>query len=74
MLCCAFADFGFSRVISSTSHVHTKTFGTVTHQPPELLSSGLLTPAADVYGFAMVMWEVYMAQGLFKVSTKACAV
>jgi hypothetical protein len=38
----------------------------VTHQPPELLEKGLLTSSADVYSLGMLMWETYMAQGLYK--------
>lgn len=57
-------DFGFSRVLSK-SHT-TKTYGTVTHQPPELLSEGQLSPAVDVFAFGILMWEVYVADGVFK--------
>ena len=37
---------------------HTETVGTVTHQPPELLREGLLTPAADVWAFGVLLWSV----------------
>lgn len=30
----------------------------MTHMPPELLKSGKLAPAADMYAFGMVAWEV----------------
>ncbi|KAG1663765.1 hypothetical protein FOA52_011816 [Chlamydomonas sp. UWO 241] len=59
-------DFGFARVVHTQGHVHTKAYGTVTHQPPELLEKGLLTSSADVYSLGMLMWETYMAQGLYK--------
>ena len=38
----------------------------MTHQPPELLSEGLLSPTADVFAFGILMWEVYVADGVFK--------
>lgn len=44
------ADFGLSRRLENNC-VHTATFGTVTHMPPELLSHGTLTTAADVYSY-----------------------
>ncbi len=46
------ADFGLSRVMQSNA-VSTQSLGTVTHMPPELLTEGLLTPAADVYSFGV---------------------
>ncbi|GAX85073.1 hypothetical protein CEUSTIGMA_g12493.t1 [Chlamydomonas eustigma] len=58
-------DFGFSRVTPG-SHLLTKRYGTVTHQPPELLSGGVLSRAADVYAFGALMWETYTAESLFK--------
>lgn len=36
------------------SHLSTMRYGTVTHQPPELLVSGKLTPAADIYSFGIM--------------------
>ena len=44
------ADFGMSRRIKNKS-VHTVTYGTATHMPPELLMHGTLTTAVDVYAF-----------------------
>ena len=40
-------DLGLARVLGSTTN--TETFGTVSHQPPELLMDGMLTPAVDVW-------------------------
>ena len=31
-------------------------FGTVTHQPPERLAEGVLTPAADIYALGVLLW------------------
>ena len=33
---------------------------------PELLKEGKLTKAADVYSFAMMMWELFSATPLFR--------
>jgi len=53
------ADFGLSRALKDDeTHRSTRTTGTVTHMPPELLRSGKLMPAGDVYAFGMLMWEV----------------
>lgn len=30
------------------------------------MKEGKLTRAADVYSFAMMMWELWMGEGLFK--------
>ena len=37
------ADFGLSRILSAES-ISTGTYGTVTHMPPELLTTGEVTP------------------------------
>jgi mitogen-activated protein kinase kinase kinase 11 len=53
------SDFGLSRAMgSAVSHLSTNTVGTVTHMPPELLCSGQLRPAADVYSFGIMLWQV----------------
>ncbi|GBF92133.1 kinase [Raphidocelis subcapitata] len=54
------ADFGLSRMLKvGQTHRSTRTVGTVTHMPPELLRLGKLSPAGDVYAFAIIMWELY---------------
>ena len=40
--------------------------GTVSYCAPELLKEGKLTKAADVYSFAMIMWEIYSGTALFR--------
>ena len=40
--------------------------GTVSYCAPELLKEGKLTKAADVYSFAMMMWEMYSGTALFR--------
>lgn len=49
------SDFGLSRAMQSNqSHLSTRTTGTVTHMPPELLRDGKLCPAGDVYAFGIM--------------------
>lgn len=50
------ADFGLSRVQISTQQ--TKTYGTITHMPPELLEEEILSTAADVYSFGIILYEL----------------
>lgn len=40
--------------------------GTVSYCAPELLKEGKLTKAADVYSFAMMMWEICSGTMLFR--------
>lgn len=54
------ADFGLSRVVEAAS-VETKTYGTITHMPPELLLEGRLSKSADVYAFGVVLFELFTA-------------
>lgn len=50
-------DFGLSKLGSS---VHTsKTYGTVTYMPPELLLEGSMGPPGDVYAFGVILWEMW---------------
>ncbi len=51
------ADFGLSRVLSQEA-ISTGTFGTVTHMPPELLTTGRLSKKVDVYAFGVLLWEM----------------
>ncbi len=41
------------------SRIETTTYGTVTHMPPELLSDGKLSRAADVYSFGVILNEMF---------------
>mmetsp|Transcript_14760 Transcript_14760/g.44574 ORF Transcript_14760/g.44574 Transcript_14760/m.44574 type:complete len:866 (+) Transcript_14760:431-3028(+) len=56
---CKVADFGLSRGLDVASVLQTKTYGTVTHMPPELLTEGQLSKAADAYAFGTILWEMY---------------
>ncbi|KAL4452143.1 hypothetical protein ABPG75_007805 [Micractinium tetrahymenae] len=52
-------DFGLSRMLlESQTHVNTDSYGTVSHAAPELLSTGRLTKAADIYAFGLIMHEM----------------
>lgn len=65
-------DFGLSRVLDpAMTHVSTKSYGTLSYMPAEVLKDGRLTPAADVYSFAMMMWELFSSQPLFDGCTMA---
>ncbi len=55
------SDFGLSRVLEGES-CYTKTYGTVTHMPPELMLNGCLSKASDVYSFGVLLWELYTGQ------------
>lgn len=66
------ADFGLSRLLDPTmTHVSTKSYGTISYMPSEVLKDGRLTTAADVYSFALMMWETYASQALFEGQTMA---
>lgn len=48
-----------SRIVPvDKTHLSTMTWGTVTHQAPELLKEHRLTPAGDVYAFGVLLWEM----------------
>jgi serine/threonine protein kinase len=53
------ADFGLSRALGmGLSHLSTRTYGTVTHMAPELLASGHMRQASDVYSFGILSgWQ-----------------
>lgn len=40
------------------SHVSTKSFGTIPFMSPELLSSGRMSRANDVFSFGIIMWQM----------------
>lgn len=55
------ADFGLSRVCDE-AQIETKTYGTVTHMPPELLLDGKLSKSADVYAYGVLLYELFTAE------------
>lgn len=42
--------------------ISTGSYGTVTHMPPELLTTGRLSRSADTYAFGVLLWEMYTGQ------------
>ncbi|KAK9802666.1 hypothetical protein WJX73_002782 [Symbiochloris irregularis] len=56
------SDFGMSRAMEGGSSFHTKTFGTVTHMPPELLMEGKLSRATDTFAFGVLLWSLCTGQ------------
>jgi serine/threonine protein kinase/GAF domain-containing protein len=50
------ADFGLARA-AQQQVIKTRTYGTVTHQAPEVLMKGELSFAADVYSFGVLLWQ-----------------
>lgn len=61
------ADFGLSRELAmDVTHISTNTVGTLTHMPPELLMGRKLSPAADVYSFGIMLWEVVNGRSPFE--------
>ena len=52
------ADFGLSRYIHS-SQINTKTYGTITHMPPELLMEGRLSKSGDSYAFGCLLFSMF---------------
>ena len=42
--------------------MQTKTYGTVTHMPPELLLDGKLSKSADVYAYGVLLYELFTAE------------
>lgn len=44
----------------------TRTYGTVTHQPPELLLHGVLSRSVDVWAFGVMMWELFTGRRAFQ--------
>jgi hypothetical protein len=57
-------DFGFSQCLrAGQSHCSTAAAGTITHQAPEVLRSGHLSPAADIYAFGIIReWPVVLSK------------
>lgn len=61
------ADFGLSiKMDKGQTHVSGVHAGTLTHMAPEILMSGRISKAADVYAFGILMYETLTGQKAFK--------
>lgn len=53
------ADFGLAKTLEIRSKIQTRTYGTLTHMPPETLMQGTVSKAVDVYSFGVLLWQMY---------------
>ncbi|BDA44489.1 probable mitogen-activated protein kinase kinase kinase 11 at C-terminar half [Coccomyxa sp. Obi] len=60
--CAKVADFGLARDLGVVSRVETRTYGTLTHMAPEVLSCDIVSKGADVYSFGVMLWEMYCGE------------
>ncbi|KAK9916182.1 hypothetical protein WJX75_009766 [Coccomyxa subellipsoidea] len=60
--CAKVADFGLARDLGVVSRVETRTYGTLTHMAPEVLSADMVSKTTDVYSFGVILWEMYNGQ------------
>jgi serine/threonine protein kinase len=65
------SDFGLSRTVQGDDAIQTRTHGTVTHMPPELLMQGTMSKAVDVYSFGVICWEMLMGHRPFSGMTQS---
>ncbi|MEW5300051.1 MAG: hypothetical protein WDW36_003011 [Sanguina aurantia] len=52
------ADFGLARDLDVRTKIQTRTYGTLTHMPPETLSKGFISKATDIYSFGVLLWQM----------------
>lgn len=45
-------------MMAKEKQLKTFTYGTVSHMPPELLQEGIMSSAADVYSYGILLWEM----------------
>lgn len=53
---CKIVDFSIGQRLSPREMVDEMSLATMASMPPELLSSGLVSSATDVYSFGMILW------------------
>jgi serine/threonine protein kinase len=64
---CKVGDFGLCQILQcDLGEIQDSCYGTLTHAAPELVVDGLLTRAADVYSFAVIMLELVKGQRAWK--------
>ncbi len=66
------ADFGVAKA-NANSHVtrEGQLKGKLLYMAPEVFSADIVTQQADVYGLAVVLWEMLTGQPLFRAETEA---
>jgi hypothetical protein len=64
------SDFGLARALGGQDCA-TKTVGTISHMPPELLTSGVMAKGGDVYSFGVMLWELYTGKRAWGGSSQA---
>jgi serine/threonine protein kinase len=66
-VCCKLTDFGTSCTTTSKKKdlLLTKGVGTPAYMAPEVISSESYSKAADVYSYAMVLWEIWSGKSPF---------
>jgi len=61
--CMQVADFGLCLPLpDDRPSITSEQRGMLAYQPPELLESGAVSPAADCYAFGVLLWEMWTAQ------------
>uniref|UniRef100_A0A383W1M2 Protein kinase domain-containing protein n=1 Tax=Tetradesmus obliquus TaxID=3088 RepID=A0A383W1M2_TETOB len=61
------ADLGLSRVLQQhATHRTTQTVGTMSHMAPEVLRSGRLSAASDIYSFGIMLHTVFTGEEAFR--------
>ncbi|KAI8468020.1 MAG: kinase-like domain-containing protein [Monoraphidium minutum] len=61
------ADFGLSLQLGDGgSHVEGVFQGTMSHMAPEVMTSGRVSKASDVYTFGILLWELFTGKHAFK--------
>jgi serine/threonine protein kinase len=53
------ADFGKARLLSADGIATAGSYATITHMSPEYIRDKLLSPAADVYAFGVLLWQMF---------------
>jgi serine/threonine protein kinase len=53
------ADFGKSRLLNPDGVAKAGSYATITHMSPEYIQDRRLSPAADVYAFGVLLWQMF---------------
>ncbi|EFN57849.1 hypothetical protein CHLNCDRAFT_21329 [Chlorella variabilis] len=64
---CKVGDFGLAQIIHpDATEIYSSCFGTLTHAAPELVVEGMLTKAADVFSFGVILLEMYSSKRVWR--------